>query len=265
MSYTLLQQIAMSVPGVALRRNVDEYIKDNTTDSVKRLIYFAFLSRDRRTPVGQRDLFRDILAHLSRTHYELVVALLEHIPQYGYWGDVFWLAMNVPTLFHPVLNLSMYQLKKDEIILAEGGSPSLFAKWVPKQGKKYHVFAQWLAKMLYPELIYSERMAIYRRRISRLNRSLNTVETLQCANRWDEIIPSQVPKVCFRKNFAAFINSHPHTWHLKDATDEKRMACRDHFMKYVNTPRSLPLFMLGEYEPLERVVDTWAEGGWRTT
>jgi len=195
-----------------------------------------------------------------------VIALLEYIPVYGYWGDVFWLAMNVPALYGPILSFSTRQIKKDEIALVTGEPVSLFAKWVPKQGKKNEKFAQDLAKLLYPALTYSKRMALYRRRISRLNRAINTVEILQCANRWDEIEPSQVPQICLRKKIASFLNVKPGTMDTRNTDNTKRETCTERFTEYLSTMYKAPTTnSYRDYTSLEGVVNAWAEGGWRDT
>jgi len=241
-------------------------IKDNTLETVRQYILGIFQLRNSSSPFGSRDIFREALSQLTSTHYELVIDLLEHIPVYGYWGDIFWLAMNVPALYSPILWFSSKQLEKDEIALVTGMPVSLFAKWVPKQGKKNEKFAQDLAKMLYPTLSYSKRMALYRRRISRLNRVINTVEILQCANRWDEIQPAQVPQICLRKKLASFLNVQPRTNEARDTNNAKRDMCKEHFTEYLSMTRQTPTINpYRDYTPLEQVVYSWAEGGWRDT
>lgn len=241
-------------------------IQDNTLEHIRQYIVGIFQLRNSSSPFGRRDIFREALSQLTITHYELVIDLLEYIPVYGYWGDVFWLAMNVPALYGPILSFSARQIERDEIGLVTGLPVSLFAKWVPKQGKKNEKFAQDLAKLLYPALTYSKRMALYRRRISRLNRAINTVEILQCANRWDEIEPTQVPEVCLRKKIASFLNVKPGTMDTRDTDNIKRGTCKEHFTQYLNTRQQTPVKNpYRDYTPLEGVVEAWAEGGWRDT
>ena len=241
-------------------------IQENTLANIRQYILHLFQLRNSSSPFGRRDIFREALSQLTVTHYELVIDLLEYIPVYGYWGDIFWLAMNVPALYSPILSFSSKQIEKDEIALVSGEPVSLFAKWVPKQGKKNEKFAQDLAKMLYPTLTYSKRMALYRRRISRLNRVINTVEILQCANRWDEIKPFQVPQICLRKNIAAFLNVKPGTNEARDTGNVKRETCKQHFTEYLNMSAQHPIqCTYRDYTPLEGVIDAWAEGGWRDT
>lgn len=241
-------------------------IQENSLEHIRQYIVGVFQLRNTSSPFGRRDIFREALSQLTQTHYELVIDLLEYIPVYGYWGDVFWLAMNVPALYGPILSFSTRQIEKDEIALVTGEPVSLFAKWVPKQGKKNEKFAQDLAKLLYPALTYSKRMALYRRRISRLNRAINTVEILQCANRWDEIEPSQVPQICLRKKIASFLNVKPGTIDTRNTDNVKRGTCKENFTEYLNTrQQTLVINPYRDYTPLERVVHAWAEGGWRDT
>jgi len=143
--------------------------------------------------------------------------------------------MNHYNLFNPVINLCYHQLIADEAALKAGQPLSLFAKWVPKEGKSMARFTKYFANYLYGNgpMTHSERMGQLRRRISSLNKALKTVETLQCANRWDEINPAATPIVARKKMSAAFMNEKPGTNEIR-SDEQIRMICRDRFKSFFN-------------------------------
>lgn len=140
-----------------------------------------FHSRDIRGGLGERKVFRTILAWLATNDVNSVKANLENIPFYGRWDDILSLfGTNAETL---ALELIKNQLKKDV-----GGcnvdSISLLAKWLPSintssresvsQAYKIANYLGWNAKK-------------YRKTLSKLRNYLNIVERNMCANDWESI------------------------------------------------------------------------------
>jgi hypothetical protein len=196
-----------------------------------------FNTRDVRGGRGERRLFHYMFSVLNKYHPLLCKTLLVFIPHYGYWKDLFQIAMDNYNLFNPVLDICKVQLVQDEAALEAGRPISTMAKWIPKEGKSMSRFTKYFAQHLYGDIpIHSSRMNRLRIRISRLNRALNTLETLQCANRWDEIDPAKVPSIARVKQQAAFLNEHPRHTGLRHPNNVKRMICRAKFQSHSPSP-----------------------------
>ena len=226
-----------------LDRGSDEFITD--------AVLLAFHARDVRGGKGERALFQAMIQQLVTGYPGLVEELLELVPEYGGWFDLVHLAHGLPQLRPAIFKLFEAQLKKDEAAIAtasaEGRSAasiSLLAKWMPREGKKYAVLAQGFVKTLgtnsTPPLKFSQQMAAYRKRLAVLNAHLATVETLECAGRWDEIKPGHVPARARQLKTAAYLNEILRGRRkglegdklLRKPADPKRMACRTHFQEF---------------------------------
>ena len=208
-------------------------------------IVAVFHIRDIRGGYGDRDAFHEMMDGLARRTPHIVVSLLDIIPEYGYWKDFFRLALNHPDLLETAYSISKTQLEADEAALAEGRQPSLFARWFPKEGKKLGAFTKGFANYLYrvsqaqahPHMEFSQCMASLRRRIVRLNAALGTVETLECANRWSDIVPERVPVLSLKKQLAAFLNVELPLRNMdapiRHPTNLARMICRERFTSFL--------------------------------
>jgi hypothetical protein len=138
-------------------------------------------ARDVRGGAGERQLFREILAHLEKHEPDMALALLPKIPEIGRWDDLFIFEM--PTLKSAAFALIGSALK-------EGNG--LAAKWCPRKGKTANELRQFLG--LSPKQ--------YRKTLVALTK---VVETQMCAKDWDNInfshVPSQASRI-YRKAFA---------------------------------------------------------------
>jgi hypothetical protein len=208
----------------------------------------AFHARDVRGGKGERDLFRAMLRGIHEAKPSLVEAVLDLVPEYGSWDDMFKIAADAPALRPAAFAAAKAQLLADEAKLATAAteatdptvSISLLAKWAPREGKEGAALARDFAHYLFgagSPLKHSAAMAAYRRRLSKLNAHLKTVETFECARRWDEIEPARVPARARELKKAAYLNEllgrksglEPV---LRAPDDPKRMACRDHFQAF---------------------------------
>ena len=191
---------------------------------LEELVVLMFKTRDPRGGRGERKLFQWMFAVLNEYYPSLCVQLLPYIPHYGCWKDIFQIAMHHQNLFNAVIQMSHQQLLADEAAHAAGQPISLFAKWVPKEGKSMARFAKYFANYLYgnnPTMDHSARMAQLRYRISALNKYMRTAEVLQCANRWDEILPTATPSIARNKIHVSLMKVMP--------DDPKRKICRERF------------------------------------
>lgn len=200
----------------------------------------AFQTRDIRGGKGERKvsevMWAALLAH-PRSR-ELALNLLDLIPEYGCWRDLFSLAdkeVDPCISFHgsAIHSMVVRQLLVDEKAMAEGRKVSLLAKWMPRE-ERFAKQAKELARRLSPmEKRLCRRLASYRKRVAALNRYLNTVEIAMCGDDWDKIAPGKVPGRAVQKYNKAFLNQTiGHGGELRHPDDEKRMACREHFQEH---------------------------------
>jgi hypothetical protein len=200
----------------------------------------AFQTRDIRGGKGERKvseaMWAALLAHPSSR--ELALNLLDLIPEYGCWRDLFSLAdkeVDPCITFHgsAIHSLVVRQLLIDEKAMKEGRKTSLLAKWMPRE-ERFAKQAKELARRLNPEeKRLCRRLASYRKRVSALNRYLNTVEIAMCGDDWDKIEPGKVPGRAVQKYNKAFLNETlGHGHELRHPDEEKRMACREHFQQH---------------------------------
>ena len=231
---------------------------------IEELVIHMFMIRDVQGRVGERRSFLYSMNMIAKEYPQLVASLLECIPAYGYWKDFFTVAMRNP--YHHILStallVSYKQLLEDERQLAQGQPVSLFAKWVPKEGKSRSRFTKDLANYIYSgnDMTHSQKMAALRRRLVKLNAAANTVEILKCANRWSEIKPESVPKIALAKGLTAFMNekiSHfDYSVSLRYPDNLERMACRANFEQFMeNRACKYPVAIHDtRYEPVRNKV-----------
>lgn len=149
---------------------------------------WLFFARDIRGGLGERRLFRIILSNMAEHNPEYIIPLLNLIPEYGRYDDL-WCLLDTNLQIN-VLDLVSVQLTQDIQNLKKNGSISLLAKWLPsvnassKETKRY-------AKLIYKHMGVTERD--YRKALSRLRTKLNVVEKKMSEKHWNEIIYETVP------------------------------------------------------------------------
>ena len=192
----------------------------------------AFQTRDIRGGKGERKLFGEMVEVLLKKRPDLMIGLLDLIPEYGCWRDLY------TEHFHgyrpDVVDLVISQLKKDSAVAAADpeASISLCAKWAPREGKNTQG-AKAMAAQLFPEERLSERLKRYRHLVAGLNRRLDTTEIKMCGRIWAQIEPAAVPGVCLAKNMKAFLNQKKAGHGLRHPDDKDREACREHFQEHM--------------------------------
>ena len=150
---------------------------------------WLFYARDVRCGLGERRLFRVVLADLVNSNPEIVIPLINLIPEYGRYDDL-WCLLDNKESAKVVLELIDKQLTEDLNNMKAGKSISLLPKWLPSsnassaQTKKY-------AKQIYKALGLTERE--YRKVLSRLRKYLDVVEVKMSSKKWSEIKYEAVP------------------------------------------------------------------------
>jgi len=213
----------------------------------------AFQTRNVRGGKGERDVSYGMMAILLR-HTPHMIQMLDLVPKYGCWRDLFHLASHMleresercNSVKEAVIEIARNQLKKDAFTVDE--PISLCAKWAPREGKgnaNDQTLVKELAAALFPQMSkMSQRLAAYRKMLSKLNKRIDTVEVKMCAGDWEEIKPAVVPGRALDKYRAAFLNETLHKVprgsvyrprfepELRHPDDEVRMACREHFQEH---------------------------------
>jgi hypothetical protein len=172
----------------------------------------AFQTRDIRGGKGERKLFGKMVELLLERRPELMVGLLDFVPEYGCWLDLY--TEHFRGYRPDVADLVVKQLKADSAAAAAAAANpeasdttvSLCAKWAPREGKDTEA-AKVMAAMLFPaEPKLSQRLKRYRQLVAGLNRRLETTEVKMCGGAWADIAPGKVPGVCLAKHMKAFLN-----------------------------------------------------------
>lgn len=164
----------------------------------------AFQTRDVRGGKGERDLFYHMIAAITRVRPEWTQPLLDLVPEYGCWRDLWALWKQYPHLQSFIDVTVKKQFELDQ----ESAHPSLLVKWLPREGSKYDTLARHFAALLFPFTPYEKggRMRMYRRTLAYLNKLVDTTEIKMCGRTWANITPSRVPGRLMKRCKLAFFN-----------------------------------------------------------
>lgn len=204
-------------------------------EAITDLVVMAFQTRDVRGGKGERTVAFEIMKALleNPTYTGLMSGLLELVPEYGSWRDLFILAeTHAP---HRIQEVVVDQISKDKMSLIVKGSVSLMAKYAPREDK-YPEQYKALANRLFPEETkYSRRCKRLRQTLATLNKAAKTVEIKMCDKHFAQIKPEEVPGRALQKYTKAFLNqpsTHTHPLHHRPSTEEDRILCAEHFTEH---------------------------------
>ena len=245
----------------------DKILKELTSSykslNLSREVYIEYMSLMYRM-IGQT---RDIIA--GKGEYALSYMLLgiwyEHNPQlakfalrlfvlppdgadqnvqpYGSWKDIKYLhktssSLVLSPLVHYGLKLIIQQLRIDE----HSDTPSLAAKWVPREKSKFGELFTELAVEYFSNYLDSAKTDNVRKRaiikakmdfrklISSLNKKLDTVQIKQCGHNWADIDPSNQTSITMHKQKKAFLNIKKDGSQRSELDD--RVKCADKFKEF---------------------------------
>ena len=205
----------------------DEYF----TDILARLIMYT---RDIIDGKGERQISFDFVYEFARIHPEKAKQIIEYFVRanpnnsnekqhpYGSWRDLKllwsyydWKSIEFDSDF--MVKLINDQLRQD----VSSSTPSLVAKWIPREKSKYAVMFMKLAEDYFGNYLSSvttleqKRLACskaythYRKIISLLNKQLDTVQIKQCARTYADINYKNVTSITMAKQKNAFLNILP--------------------------------------------------------
>ena len=229
-------QLNRGLESETIHNSVKAIVATRDPAMIEDLFVLAFQTRDVRGGKGERDLFEHLYCSLRSQLPNAALSTLDLVPEYGCWRDLF--AMPADDIYTAALTrIVKEQLTKDEAAVAAaapGDKPklSLLAKWLPREHSnkaELRLLAHSLARELNPESRCADKD--YRKRVSALNKVLDTVETTMCGGKWSTIDPSHVPGRALSKYHAAFLNQPVKGEHGRKAPSTKpdRVACEEHF------------------------------------
>lgn len=150
---------------------------------------WLFFTRDVRGGLGERRLFRVVMKDLVENNPEMVIPVINLIPEYGRYDDM-WCLLDNKESAEVICKIVDKQLEEDITNMKHGKSVSLLAKWMPsihssnEQTQKY-------VKQFCKALKVSERE--YRKSLSMLKKYIDVVEIKMSQNKWNEIKYDAVP------------------------------------------------------------------------
>lgn len=150
---------------------------------------WLFYARDARQGIGERRLFRVVMKHLVESNPEMIIPVINLIPEYGRYDDL-WCLLDNEESAKVVYQIVDKQLKEDWDNMSAGKPISLTSKWMPSinaSSKKTKEYGKKLCKALH----MSERE--YRKALSKLRKYLDVVEVKMSNKDWSEIKYETVP------------------------------------------------------------------------
>ena len=150
---------------------------------------WLFYARDVRGGLGERRLFRVVLADLVKSNPEMVIPVINLIPEYGRYDDL-WSLLDNKESANVVYQIVDKQLKSDWENMAVKKPISLIAKWMPSINASSAKTKEY-GKKLCKALEMTERE--YRKAMSKLRSYLDVVEVKMSDKNWSEIKYEAVP------------------------------------------------------------------------
>lgn len=236
MSVQLVRGISEIVAHNCVKAVLATITPENKKQVLEDLLVLTFQTRDIRGGKGERAASALLMEELFKfpETKALMLDLLDLIPEYGCWQDIFKLSS---VAWSRVQDIMETQFLKDEVSVCNGAGASLLAKWMPREGQPFANFCA--SRLVRGEMFASSRMRQYRKRVSALNKAIKTVEIQMCANEWQSIEPARVPGRASKKYTKAFLNElgtktkdEKARKGLRYPESEVRMLCRQHFQEY---------------------------------
>lgn len=167
-------------------------------DHAMKLLFYA---RDVRGGLGERRVFRLILRWLAENQPMSVIQNIRLIPEYGRYDDLLVLMGTVCEA--KAVELIRKQLDEDLAALAEDGTVSLLAKWLPSVNTS-NAQAVRMGRRLAGLLRMSE--AAYRKTLSKLRAQIRIIENNLRTKQYDFDYEKQPSKALFKYR-AAFMRN----------------------------------------------------------
>jgi hypothetical protein len=214
--------------------NTVESLMKGSLDVQRDLVVMAFQTRDIRGGKGERVLFYELIGAILRERPEWAYVLLTLVPEYGCWRDLWELyTAAAPSVREVIHTIVLEQWKADTNVILPS-TPSLLAKWLPREGSRYSSLATRFASIFFPDVTKEDgaRKRAYRKAVADMNRRIDTTEIKMCGRTWAEISPRKVPGRLMKRNKKAFFNQ-TKKGAIRYPDNADRIACREHFEAYM--------------------------------
>ena len=176
----------------SLRNQNEQEIKNKFTDIFYEdkllAIKWLFYAGDVREGLGERRLFRIGMKYLAENQKELAKAVLELVPFYSRWDNLFCLLDS--SLCEDIIQIVRRQITEDKQHMSEQKAVSLLAKWLPSANASSKETKR-LARIMIKKLDISEKE--YRKTLSELRAYLKVVEVSMSKKEWSQINYAAVP------------------------------------------------------------------------
>lgn len=176
----------------SLRSQSEQEVRDKFTDLFYEdkllAVKWLFYAGDVREGLGERRLFRIGIKYLAENHPDLAKAVLELVPFYSRWDNLFGLFDT--SLCDDIIQIIKQQLAEDKQHMQEQTSVSLLAKWLPSANASSKETKR-LARIIIYKLDISEKQ--YRKMLSELRTYLKVVEVSMSKKEWSQIDYASVP------------------------------------------------------------------------
>lgn len=198
----------------------------------------------------------DFYPELSKFALNCLVDLGDrNIHQYGSWKDIKYFCDYVKSenksSIHPLIDYAVKlvnnQICKDyEKMLVNSNEISLVAKWAPREKSTFGWLYEHLATDYFFHFLtsatnsFSRQKAVlkckteYRKVLSALNRTIDTLQIKQCGNAWSSIDFNHVTSISITKQKKAFLNVNK-SGEARFADDEDRINCAENFKSHIQT------------------------------
>ena len=171
--------------GASRGKNITREFTAALVENEDLALRLALWLRDARGGAGERELFRQLMAHLEKNRPELAAKLLAKVPEVGRWDDLFVFKTQP-------LKAQAYTMLGDALRAKNG----LAAKWTPRKGETAREIREF----------FGMSPKFYRKSLVEMTK---VVEQAMCAKQWDEINFSHVPSVAHARYKKAFGRNTP--------------------------------------------------------
>jgi hypothetical protein len=257
--------------------------KEKQKEFFIKLLKISLFIRNPRKGKGEKQVFYNIIkclyqiykshqyhSNLYKTdkYQTIVFTMIDVLGDFGYYRDYNNLYMQIEDA-----TFRNYLLQKYESLLQSDNQKqnanelSLAAKWAPREGSKYDIFAKNLAVVMFPNNDKNTSYKNYRKMLSELNKKINTVQTYMCQKHWRNIYFANVPSVAMtnltkafqdekvsnkpktdrvvkplkkrygRKVISKIVNNRRH--HEGDADYEDREKCRQNLINHISSGKKI--------------------------
>lgn len=229
--------------------------------------------RDCRGGKGEKDASRYLLCELFINFPDETLAIIHLIPEYGYWKDynlIIQDCFNKPEynkLINSIYTIMYKQIIDDNNTLDKQSDNklklSLLAKWIPKEGRsmdrKYGITNR-LAQLAFPEMYNKNKSTAlkkWRKIVSRLNKTIHTVEILMSTGDFDKIkfslVPGRVTNIC-KKAFLNLKGGKNSKSNSPRSNSPRRITGRCNMLSHISAAKNSNSSMKGKSLHLHEIV-----------